>query len=57
MKNFWNAFKEGFLGSFVLAFAIVMALVSVAGAFANGDLTAHNKHKGNGNGNGNATLI
>ncbi len=37
MKNLWTAFKEGFVGSFVLAGALIMAVVSVAGAFAHGD--------------------
>lgn len=36
MSSIWKDFREGFVGAFVLAGAIVMALVSVASAFANG---------------------
>ncbi len=41
MSKMWQAFKEGFVGSFVLAGAIVMAIISVASAFANGTLNSH----------------
>ena len=34
----WQEFSEGFIGAFKLAGAMVMAVVSVASAFANGTL-------------------
>lgn len=41
MKNsIWKDFGEGFVGAFVLAGAIVMAVLSVASAFANGGVEA-----------------
>ena len=40
MKRIWRDFKEGFVGAFVLAGAIVMALASVASAFAHGGANA-----------------
>ena len=46
MKNLWTTFKDGFVGAFVLAGAIVMAVVSVAGAFVNGDLPHHKSEDG-----------
>ena len=33
----WNSFREGFVGSFGLAAAIVMAIVGVAAAFVHGE--------------------
>ena len=33
----WTSFREGFVGSFVLAGAIVMAVVGVATAFLHGE--------------------
>ncbi|MCW5668122.1 MAG: hypothetical protein KIT86_00585 [Hydrogenophaga sp.] len=38
MNKLWRSFTEGFVGSFVLAGAIVMSIVSVASAFVNGSL-------------------
>ena len=43
----WNSFLSGFFGSFKLAAAIVMAVVSVSAAFVNSgtDAPAHHKDK------------
>ena len=38
MNIICKSFREGFVGSFVLAGAILMAIISVASAFANGGL-------------------
>lgn len=38
----WSSFREGFVGSFALAGAIIMAVVGVASAFLHGDVP----HKG-----------
>lgn len=38
MKTMWQEFAEGFVGAFRLAGAMVMAVVTVAAAFANGSL-------------------
>ena len=38
MTSAWKAFKDGFVGSFVLAAALVMALVSVASSFVHSDI-------------------
>lgn len=41
MKPLWEAFRDGFVGAFVLAGAIVMAIVGVASAFVhNGETPA-----------------
>jgi hypothetical protein len=40
MNRYLKDFREGFVGAFVLAGAIVMALVSVASAFAHGGADA-----------------
>jgi hypothetical protein len=40
LKTGFNSFLDGFVGSFVLASAIVMAVVGVASAFVNGTLQA-----------------
>jgi hypothetical protein len=34
----WKSFTDGFVGSFALAGAIVMAVVGVAAAFLHGDI-------------------
>lgn len=44
-RSIWQDFREGFVGSFVLAGAIVMAVVSVASAFAHGGVDAIRRHK------------
>lgn len=38
----WTSFREGFVGSFVLAGAIVMAIVGAAAAFINARTDANN---------------
>lgn len=40
MKSIWKSLREGFVGSFALAGAIVMAIVSVASAFVHSDAPA-----------------
>lgn len=37
MKDGWQSFRDGFVGAFVLAGAIVMAVVNVASAFVRGE--------------------
>ena len=45
MKKIWASFREGFIGSFVLAGAIVMAIVGVACAFLNGEVPQRNQNE------------
>lgn len=45
MTAIFKDFREGFVGAFVLAAAIVMAIVSVASAFANGGIDGV-RHRG-----------
>lgn len=40
MSTIWRSFREGFVGSFALAGAIIMAVVGVASAFVHGDAPA-----------------
>lgn len=41
----WNSFREGFVGSFALAGAIVMAVVGVAAAFLHGEVPQRNQRE------------
>jgi len=45
MSTMWKSFRDGFVGSFVLAGAIVMAIISVASAFVNDGLGSARHHK------------
>lgn len=46
MKELWKSFKEGFVGAFVLAGSIVMAIISVASDFSHGHDELHHGRSG-----------